>query len=39
MSTLDVSKLCGTSLQMIQDHYGHLVAADVSERLKLVKMI
>ena len=33
MSTLDVARLTGTSLMMIEKHYGHLV--DNAVRLKL----
>jgi integrase len=39
MSTLDVARLTGTSLQMIQDHYGHLVADSARERLAAVMML
>jgi integrase len=39
MSTLDVARLTGTSLQMIQSHYGHLVADSARERLALVTML
>jgi integrase len=39
MSTLDVARLTGTSLQMIQQHYGHLVADSARERLALVTML
>jgi len=39
MSTLDVSKLVGTSLVMIQKHYGHLVSDSARERLAKVTMI
>jgi integrase len=33
LSTLEVSKITGTSLVMIQQHYGHLVSSSASERL------
>lgn len=36
MSTLDVARLVGTSLQMIDKHYGHLVSSAARERLALV---
>lgn len=39
MPTHDVAKLTGTSLQMIHDHYGHLVADSARERLAAVKML
>jgi integrase len=39
MSTLDVARLTGTSLQMIQSHYGHLVADSARERLAQVTML
>ena len=39
VSTLDVARLTGTSLQMIQDHYGHLVVESARERLAQVVMV
>ena len=39
MSTLDVARLTGTSLQMIESNYGHLVADSARERLALVTML
>jgi hypothetical protein len=39
MSTLDVARLTGTSLAMIDAHYGHLVAAAARERLAAVRML
>src|SRR5690606_21575855 len=39
MSTLDVARLTGTSLQMIEAHYGHLVADAARERLAEVTLI
>jgi integrase len=39
MATLDVARLTGTSLQMSQDHYGHLVADSARERLAQVVMV
>lgn len=39
MATLDVARLTGTSLQMIQSHYGHLVADSARERLAAVTML
>ena len=39
MATLDVARLTGTSLQMIEQHYGHLVAEAARERLAAVEML
>jgi integrase len=39
MATLDVARLTGTSLPMIQAHYGHLVAEAARDRLARVTMI
>jgi integrase len=39
LTTLDVARLAGTSVVMIEKHYGHLVAGAVRERLALVKML
>jgi integrase len=39
MSTLEVSKIVGTSLAMIEKHYGHLVYDTVRERLAKVQII
>ena len=39
MSTLDVARLTGTSLAMIQKHYGHLVAESARDRLADVEML
>jgi len=39
MATLDVARLTGTSLPMIQEHYGHLVAEAARERLAQVTMV
>ena len=39
MSTLDVARLAGTSLAMIEKHYGHLVASHAREKLAAVKML
>jgi integrase len=39
MATLDVARLTGTSLPMIQEHYGHLVAEAARERLARVAML
>jgi integrase len=39
MSTLDVARLTGTSLQMIEEHYGHLVADSARERLAAVTLL
>jgi len=39
MATLDVARITGTSLAMIQNHYGHLVEDSVRDRLNEVKML
>jgi integrase len=39
VSTLEVSKIVGTSLAMIEKHYGHLVQDTARERLARVQMI
>jgi integrase len=39
MSTLDVAKLCGTSLPMIDKSYGHLVFSAARERLASVTLV
>ncbi|HEX7080054.1 MAG TPA: tyrosine-type recombinase/integrase [Gammaproteobacteria bacterium] len=39
MPTLDVARLTGTSLAMIEQHYGHLVAEAARERLAAVEML
>lgn len=39
MSTLDVARLVGTSVMMIEKHYGHLVASAARERLAKVTML
>lgn len=39
LPTLDVARLTGTSLQMLQDHYGHLVTEAARERLSGVEML
>jgi integrase len=39
MTTLDVARLCGTSVTMIEKHYGHLVASFVKDRLAAVMML
>ncbi|MEO8313256.1 MAG: site-specific integrase [Pseudomonadota bacterium] len=39
MTTLDVARLTGTSVMMIEKHYGHLVASAAAERLKTVQLI
>lgn len=39
MATLDVARLTGTSLQMIEQYYGHLVAEAARERLAAVEML
>jgi len=39
MTTLDVARLCGTSVGMIEKHYGHLVADSARERLAAVVML
>jgi integrase len=39
LSTLDVARLTGTSVMMIEKHYGHLVASAARERLAKVAMV
>jgi integrase len=39
MSTLDVARLTGTSLPMLEAHYGHLAEESVRERLAEVEML
>jgi integrase len=39
MSTLDVARISGTSLAMIERHYGHLVMNTARERLELVNLL
>jgi integrase len=39
MSTLDVARLTGTSLMMIEKHYGHLVDSAARLRLAAVSML
>ena len=39
LTTLDVAKLTGTSLKMIEQNYGHLVQGAVRERLARVQML
>ena len=39
MTTLDVARLVGTSVTMIEKHYGHLVASAARERLDKVVML
>lgn len=39
MATLDVARLTGTSLAMIEEHYGHLVQDAVRDRLVTVDML
>lgn len=39
MTTLDVARLCGTSVLMIEKHYGHLVADAARDRLSRVQML
>jgi integrase len=39
MTTLDVARLCGTSVGMIEKHYGHLVANSARKRLAAVLML
>jgi integrase len=38
MSILEVARLVGTSLQMVDQNYGHLVAADARKRLAALQM-
>ncbi len=39
MATLDVARLVGTSIGMIEKHYGHLVASAARERLAQVRLL
>jgi integrase len=39
ITTLDVARLCGTSVGMIEKHYGHLVASSARQRLAGVMML
>jgi integrase len=39
LSTLDVARLVGTSVMMIEKHYGHLVASAARQRLAKVAML
>lgn len=39
MSTLEVAKMVGTSLAMIEKHYGHLVQSTARERLAKVQLL
>jgi integrase len=39
LATLDVARLVGTSVQMIEKHYGHLVASAARERLAKVQLL
>lgn len=39
MATLDVTRLVGTSIGMIEKHYGHLVASAAKDRLALVRLL
>jgi hypothetical protein len=39
LTTLDVARLTGTSLAMIDKHYGHLVQGSVHERIAKVGML
>lgn len=39
MATLDVARISGTSLAMIERHYGHLVMNAARERLELVNLL
>ncbi len=39
LATLDVARLVGTSITMIEKHYGHLVAESARERLARVQIL
>jgi integrase len=39
LTTLDVARLCGTSVLMIEKHYGHLVADAARDRLARVEIL
>lgn len=38
LSTLEVARITGTSVQMIEKHYGHLVSGRAREKMNEVKM-
>jgi hypothetical protein len=39
LTTLDVCRMVGTSLQMVEKNYGHLVHSVARERLNKVQMV
>lgn len=39
MTTLDVARLVGTSVMMIEKHYGHLIASAARDRLAKVELL
>jgi hypothetical protein len=39
MPTLEVARLVGTSVAMIEKHYGHLVASAARQRLAKIAML
>jgi len=39
MTTLDVARLCGRCVGMIEKHFGHLVASSARQRLAGVTML
>jgi integrase len=39
MPTLEVARIVGTSLQMIEKHYGHVVVTDARARLAKVDIV
>jgi len=39
LTTLDVARFTGTSLAMVDRHYGHLVQSASAERLAKVQMV
>ena len=39
MSVLEVARMTGTSLEMIDEHYGHLADSTARERLATIKMV
>lgn len=39
MPTLEVARLVGTSVQQIENHYGHLVTGEARKRLAKVRML
>jgi hypothetical protein len=38
LSTLEVARITGTSVQMIEKHYGHLVSNRAREKMNAIEM-